>query len=129
MFLMKRGFRVLGRNYLKKWGEIDIILRKAGKLHFVEVKSVSCENIAGVPHETVQESKQPVGGRVTGETVGFRPEENIHPRKLQRLGRTIQSYLLAYGLEEREWQLDAAIVYLDVLHKKAKVNMIEDIIL
>ena len=41
MFLVKRGFKVIGRNYLKKWGEIDIIAEKQGILHFVEVKSVT----------------------------------------------------------------------------------------
>jgi len=37
-FLVKHGFSILGRNYTKKWGEIDIIAEKKGKIYFVEVK-------------------------------------------------------------------------------------------
>ena len=47
-FLMKRGFDVIERNYLKKCGEIDIIATNKGKIHFIEVKSVSHETIPGV---------------------------------------------------------------------------------
>ena len=42
-YLEARGFKVLERNYLRKWGEIDIIAEKAKRLYFVEVKSVSRE--------------------------------------------------------------------------------------
>jgi len=41
-FLINKGFSIVERNYLKKWGEIDIIAKKDGKAHFIEVKSVSC---------------------------------------------------------------------------------------
>ena len=40
-FLVKQGFSILNRNYTKKWGELDIVAEKAGKIHFIEVKSVS----------------------------------------------------------------------------------------
>ena len=43
MFLMKHGFKVLDRNYRKKWGEIDIIAQKDDILRFIEVKTVSRE--------------------------------------------------------------------------------------
>ena len=42
-FLMKHEFNISERNYLKKCGEIDIIADKGSKIHFIEVKSVSCE--------------------------------------------------------------------------------------
>jgi len=68
-FLMKHGFDILERNYLRKWGEIDIVAKRNKKIHFVEIKT----------------SK----GTVTQETKnGIRPEENLHPQKLKRvLGR------------------------------------------
>ena len=34
-FLMKHGFSILERNYTKKWGEIDIIAKKDGKIYFI----------------------------------------------------------------------------------------------
>src|SRR3989344_5717759 len=40
-FLKRRGFEILERNYSKKWGEIDIVTKRAGLIHFIEVKSVT----------------------------------------------------------------------------------------
>lgn len=105
-FLTKRGFEIVERNYLKKWGEIDIIARKANIIRFIEVKSVS---------------------HVTN---GYRVEENMHPWKLKRLTRTIQTYLLHKKLECKcEWQLDLVTVKMDMNTRKAKVEMIENIVI
>ena len=114
-FLVKRGFEIVERNYNKKWGEIDIIARKGQKLYFVEVKSVS-----HLP--------------VSYETDGYNPEDNLHPRKLMRLKRVIQTYLLSYNgrkgvSDETDWQFDVAVVYLDLKNLTAKVNYLEDIII
>lgn len=113
MFLKKHDFEVLHRNYLKKWGEIDIVCKKQQKIHFVEVKSVSCENIADVIRETDR----------------FKPEENIHRNKLRRLWKTIQTYLLEKSLENTEWQLDGAVVYIDMERQEAKVEIVDNIIM
>ena len=40
-YLEQRGYEVVERNYLKPWGEIDIVAQKAKKLYFIEVKSVT----------------------------------------------------------------------------------------
>ncbi len=126
-FLMKRGFEVLERNYSKKWGEIDIIAKKSKKLHFIEVKTVSRphQNAFGQAHETDQ----------------YRPEDNLHPWKLKRLSRVIQTYLLGYkgnrevSLQkggqayEIDWQFDVITIYLDIKGKQAKVNYMENIII
>jgi len=112
-FLMKHGFSVVERNYWKKWGEIDIIAQKSKKLHFVEVKTVSRENLA----------------EVTREIDDYQPEENIHPAKLKRLGRTVQTYLLEKNLENNEWQFDVLAVFLDVKNKEAKMRFTEDVVL
>ncbi len=40
IFLRKHGFQVVTRNYLRKWGELDIIAVKEGIVHFFEVKSI-----------------------------------------------------------------------------------------
>ena len=37
-YYKNQGFRILGFNYLKKWGEIDVIAEKSGKVYFIEVK-------------------------------------------------------------------------------------------
>jgi len=113
MFLMKRGFSIVEQNYWKKWGEIDIIAKNKGKLHFIEVKTVSRENVRDVSRETIDE---------------YRPEENIHQKKLERLSRTIQTYLLEKDYED-EWQFDVVAVFLDIKNREAKCRYIEDIII
>lgn len=117
-YLEGRGYTVLERNYLKPWGEIDIVAKKAKRLYFIEVKSVSRENTKAGPLYS--------GSRVTG----YRPEDNVHPAKLKRLHRAIQTYLLDHRVsEDTEWQIDVACVYLDFATRKARVEMLENIIL
>jgi putative endonuclease len=114
-YLENNGYKVVERNYLKKWGEIDIIAKKSGKLHFIEVKSVSREMSGGVIHETND---------------SFRAEDNMHPWKLQRLGRAIQSYLLDRDVPDNvDWQFDVATVYIDQGRGLHKVLMLEDVVL
>ena len=72
-FLMKHGFSILERNYTQKWGELDIVAEKSGKIYFIEVKSVSYVTTIG----------------------DQRPEENMHPWKLKRLARAIQTYIFS----------------------------------
>lgn len=113
-FLAGRGFTVIARNYLKPFGEIDIIAKKQGKYHFVEVKTVSRE---------IQE------GSVSRVTDEYNPMENVHPKKLARLHRTIETYLMENNVShETPWQLDVITVQLDLNNKKAKVDHLENIV-
>ncbi|MFQ5661662.1 MAG: YraN family protein [Candidatus Paceibacteria bacterium] len=112
-FLVKQGFEVIERNYWKKWGEIDVIVKKDSILHFIEVKTVSCENLDSVTHETD----------------AYKPEDNVHPWKLKRLSRTIQTYLLEKVSDDPDWQFDIIAIYLDMKSKKAKISFLEDIVI
>ena len=114
-YLKKHGYKLIERNYWKKWGEIDVVaikdttspegLRGAGTVyHFVEVKSVS------------------------GRRAGYDPEENVHPWKLKRLSRAIQTYILSKKLDEKEWQVDLLAVFLSLKDKKTRIKIIENII-
>jgi len=103
-FLIKQGFIILERNYTKKWGEMDIVGRKDNKIYFFEVKSTSIEN--------------------------YRPEDNMHPWKVKRLSRTIQTYLLERKIPENtDWQFDLLAVFLNFGKREAKVKRIENVIL
>jgi len=116
-FLVKQGFLILGRNYTKKWGEIDVIAEKDNKIHFVEVKSVSR---AVLDNNNVSQG-------TSGE---YRPEDNMHPWKLKRLSRTIQTYLLSERVsDDKEWQVDLLVVFLSIKDKKARVKLVKDLIL
>ncbi|OGI63822.1 hypothetical protein A3A95_00020 [Candidatus Nomurabacteria bacterium RIFCSPLOWO2_01_FULL_39_18] len=112
-FLVKHGFSILDRNYTKKWGEIDIVAEKTNKLYFIEVKSVARDSIRDITNELSE----------------HRPEDNMHPWKLKRLSRTIQTYLLSKKFDEKEWQVDLLVVFLDLKNKKARVKVVSDIIL
>src|SRR5665647_776954 len=94
-FLVKQGYSILERNYTKKWGEIDIVCEKNRKIYFIEVKSVSRSDLSVVTRETLDE---------------YHPEDNMHPWKLKRMSRTIQTYMMSNKLDEREWQVDLLVV-------------------
>lgn len=132
-FLMKRNFSILDRNYTKKWGEIDIVAEKKNKLYFIEVKSVSRETLDNVI--SIDAKAPPANWRAgladKDETNDeYRPEDNMHPWKIKRMSRTIQTYLLSKKVpEDKEWQVDLLVVYLDLNNKKAKIRRIEGLIL
>jgi putative endonuclease len=112
--LEKNGYRVIERNYLKKWGEIDIVAKKGQKIHFIEVKSVS-RRLDSVTHVTNDQ---------------YNPEDNMHPWKLERLGRAVQSYLLDRNIpDEVEWQFDLVTAYIDIDKRLSRVELLEDIVL
>jgi putative endonuclease len=112
-WLIREHFTILERNYLKKFGEIDIVARETDFIHFVEVKTVS--------YETIEELEY----AVSHET--WRPEENVHDYKVKRLKRVIEAWLF-----ERKYkgafQIDIVTVRLVTDQKYARVKMIENVI-
>lgn len=134
-FLMKRGFKILDRNYRRPWGELDVVAERKGVIHFVEVKSLS----GGVIKDKVTpETSGKVSERERAlEYIRFgtpkdwyRPEDNVNRNKMLRLSRIIQTYLMRKHVsDETEWQFDVATVLIDSEKRKARVNLIEDIIL
>jgi len=82
-FLRAKGLRIIDRNVYNRFGEIDIIaLSPDNVLHFVEVKSAATYEQA---------------------------VNNITPLKLQKLNRTIQTYLQQKKVN-LEYCIDALIV-------------------
>lgn len=113
-FLRKKGLKIKNRNYLKKWGEIDIVAikkkrflsRQIEKLHFVEVKTVSCETKKGTKEEIIK---------------NYLVSDNVHNWKLQRLKRVFQTYLRDENIsDEIDWQFDIIIVFLNIKDKNVK---------
>ena len=114
-WLENKGYFIIDRNYKRKWGELDIIAQKNEILHFVEVKTVS---------------RRSFGGHFEQEINNYRPEDNMHPWKLKRLRRALQTYLLEkYKVKEPPWQFDLVCVFLDQEKRVAKVRFMENIIL
>jgi len=111
-YLEDKGFLIEERNYLKKWGEIDVISSKSGKTHFIEVKSVSCKNLDLSYTE-------------------YNPLEKVDERKQRRLSRVIESYLLEHEIldDDNEWQVDIATVFIDPIEHAVKIKILRDVVL
>jgi putative endonuclease len=56
-FLVQKGFEIVARNYRYKHAEIDLIVKKANWLIFVEVKTRT-SNAFGYPEEFVDYKKE-----------------------------------------------------------------------
>lgn len=110
LFLQRRGYSIVERNYTKKCGEIDIVVQKDAVLHFVEVKSTVV-----ISRDFIQKS-------------GFRPEDQLHSKKIQRLRRIVRAYLWEKSWKGK-WQVDVIVVFLIKGQKRALVRIIENIIL
>jgi putative endonuclease len=111
-FLVNKGFFIKERNYFKKWGEIDIIAERDGRLHFFEVKSVVGE---------------PAKGKLSG---NHRPEDNIHGFKLHQLRKMVQTYYVEKEIDsETEFAVHAICVFMNLETRRASVRWIENIII
>jgi putative endonuclease len=55
-YLERNGYKIIGRNFYSKFGEIDIIASKDSYLHFIEVRSRSSERY-GLSLESVNNKK------------------------------------------------------------------------
>ncbi len=105
-YLNSNGFVVSERNYWRPWGEIDLIAEKNGSVFFFEVKTA----IDGGSRETI------------------RPEVNLHPEKLKRFDRVVQSYLWERRIPPKvAWKFQAICVVLDIENRKAQVELLKDI--
>lgn len=110
-YLEQKGFRILGMNYREAWGEIDIIAEKDNTVRFVEVKTVSRENIDDVSREKND----------------YRPEEMVHPAKLHKVARTAEMYMNSRG-DGREYQIDVVGVFLDQKTRRARCRLFEQVL-
>lgn len=114
-FLMKHSFTLLERNYLRPWGEIDLIVKKAKETHFIEVKT-------SVSYEMDGEDTKKASREIS------RPEDNIHPMKLRRMHKAIQTYCMQHDIGEEEIFVDAIIVKVSRDYTKAKVTFIDNVL-
>lgn len=57
-YLVEKGLNILGKNYKIKFGEIDIIAKKKGVIHFVEVKTIIDNDDGFFPEQHVNYKKQ-----------------------------------------------------------------------
>ena len=110
-FLERKGFTIVERNYRKPWGEIDLIAIKNNSVRFVEVKAVSRESLEDISREINT----------------YRPEEQVHPAKLQKVARTAEMYMNSNG-DDRDYQIDVVGVFLEMKTRKARCRLFEQVL-
>jgi len=120
-FLENKGYKIIEKNWWKPWGEIDIVAEKGGKTFFIEVKTVSFDDL---PVGLMENDKR-FNSYI--DNLSIKPEDNIHPMKLKKLLRTIETYVLNKNYKGH-FELHIALVYLDLRNKKTKVKIIEDVV-
>lgn len=112
-WLKNHYFSILFENYQKPWGEIDVIAKQGEVIHFVEVKTVSYET-KGLLDKAIR-------------TDSWRPEEQVHHRKINKIQRTIETWLIENTFEG-EWQFDIAAVRLVPREKYATINWLWNVV-
>lgn len=110
-YLRRRGFRIRDRNVFRKTGEIDIIAQKGNTLHFVEVKSVLCNEF---PDPKVWRDR-------------YDPSLNLHQEKIRKVARTSEWYV-ANERWEGYVQVDAALVWLRERDGRSLVSYLPQIL-
>ena len=103
-YLENKGFFIVERNYTKKFGEIDIIAEKGKEIHFIEVKSVSCENLNEI---ALLENK---------------PEEKVTHEKQHKITKVAESYIKERVIEDKTILIDIFTVFIDKTAKKAIIR-------
>ncbi len=147
VFLVKRGHRILDRNYLKKWGELDIVsVDQSDTIHFIEVK---CKTVGFSREISIGNTKNLVSRQVSQksftaynfkielsressdqENDEYRPEDNVHYHKQKRMMRAIETYMMENEekMGDREWQIDVLAVALDFSRETAIMKHIKNVI-
>ncbi len=106
-YLVKKGYKIIERNFRKPWGELDIITMAPNKtLVFVEVKTI----------------------RNIGRQTNVSAEEQLTAAKLQKLQRTASLYANHRPElinDKKGWQID--LLALTIIDKNVLVNHYENI--
>ena len=103
-YLTKKGYKVIGKNYQKPWGEIDLITKKDNAIIFCEVKTRDKKH---VEH--------------------YSAESAVNKDKIRKLQKICENYLLEKRFPLNQlWQIDVIAIAIDKETMKAKVNHIEN---
>lgn len=112
-YLVKKGYKVIGKNYRISFGEIDIIARKKWRwfsrgnkiIHFVEVKTIID----------------------SGES--FFPEERVDHKKRQKLRRLSEIWLEKNNFPQSyPCQIDVIGIIINENTRNAKVHYFQNVV-
>lgn len=115
-YLVKRGYKILGRNYRINFGEIDIIAKRKWSfkkalqnnndrtIHFVEVKTLKGQ-----------------------EAQNFNPEEHVDWKKQRKLIQLGRIWLEKNKIPQNfPWQIDVIGILIDENTRKARVHYFQN---
>ncbi len=106
-YIEENNYKIVGRNYKKPWGEIDIVAQKGRKTIFIEVKTMS----------------------IAPRFVDYlKPEDQMTQKKKNSLKKVILSYLKEKKIENQDWQIDIVAVELMPGIQKVQVRHLKNII-
>lgn len=101
--LVRRGYRVVSRNWRCEAGEVDLVARKDGVWHFIEVRTRR--------------------GREFGT-----PEESLTRAKQARMVAVAECYLAEHGLEDVDYRLDLVAVEMDRSGRLLRAEVLENVV-
>ncbi len=96
-YLIKNGYNILDTHFFGRFGEIDIVAAKKGKLHFIEVKSRTSDYCGS-------------------------PEEGLTPTKIRRVFKTCAHYIYKNKVQSDNYQVDLITVKINKDDKKAIIR-------
>ena len=108
-YLERGGYGIIDRNYRKKHGEIDIVAKKGGVLHFVEVKA------GAFSREMISRENR------------LDPTDNATRRKMRKVVRTAESFMLEHDVKG-DIQIDLVVVYMDMRTRRARCVLYEQVV-
>jgi len=101
LFLKRKGFEIVERNYHARVGEIDIIAKdKKGIWHFVEVKSRKVSSLYGRPEEAADQVKQ------------------------EKIEQAVEIYLEEHSLENVAISLDLIVIEFNQSYKVVRIELL-----
>ncbi len=103
-YLIGKGFKILARNFIKTFGEIDIVAERDQVLRFVEVKT-----------------------SLYYPDSAFMPEIRVDRKKIANLKKICGAYLRETNTpDSKAWQVDVISVILDQSGAAKDINHIEN---
>ena len=109
-YMRRKGFTIVAKNFARKTGELDLIVRTGETLHFVEVKTILCDRFPS--------------SEATDE---YDPSLNLHEAKVRKVARTGEWYVMETGWEG-DWQVDGILVWLRRSDGIARVRYLPHIV-
>jgi len=100
--LRNKGYKILGRNFRSKFGEIDIIAIHENDLVFIEVKTRWSQSFGP-------------------------PEEAITPWKIRRMIKAGQYFQMLHPNPPESLRLDAVAIDLDAQGKLQRIEIIKNL--